>query len=96
MSKKKYSIKTKTMNKNDWKKIDTAPKDGTKILVCGEDVIYHYGRAIRFDYIKIASWKKKSSFWGGEIKEYFESDSGKILKNLTYWQHLPEIKTYKP
>ena len=60
----------------DWQPIETAPKDGTSILVCDKG---HY-------YPFVAEWNEQEKYWRSTscIDQYFG------IADATHWMPLPE------
>jgi hypothetical protein len=69
-----------------WQPIETAPKDGTEILVSGGTYSWDtdYGRESPHTWVSMASWREQR--WQGERSgghdEYF-------FYKPTHWMHLP-------
>ena len=58
----------------DWKPIETAPKDGRRLLLYGDDI--HYG-------VTVGYWEPGNSDWlDAEGKDY--------IGRPTHWDDLPE------
>jgi hypothetical protein len=63
-----------------WMPIDTAPKDGTHILITG------YFRSHDFWMRDIAAWSSAANCWEGKGIVW---DSGKA-KHLSHWTPIPD------
>lgn len=75
---------------NDWQEIDTAPKDGTKILIFDGDV-------------HLVSWLNNSHFKDGNVMQWciigsFKNDQGmrETVDCPTHWASIPESPFRKP
>ena len=73
----------------EWKTIETAPKDGTEILICGGTCIYDqetYPTNTPFKRTTIASWNS-----GGEWERdgYGSEYDGRYFHKPTLWMPLP-------
>lgn len=62
----------------DWQPIETAPKDGTRILL-------HLRQDEEGDYVRIGYWGK----WNGHLSTWCLAE-GDGDDNPTHWQPLPE------
>lgn len=71
------------VKKNQWQPIETAPKDGTEIVV-------GYGLQSGFPK-KIVSFNKLHNFWS----HYGEANIG-LQNNATHWMPLPNPPTMQP
>lgn len=69
----------------EWKKIESAPKDGTKILVC---IIPKDKKLIHWYWPTSASWRAYHPNAKG--KEMFRDESG-VKLNPTHWMELLKI-----
>lgn len=66
---------------NQWQPIETAPKDGTKILVYG---YYIYdGDKDRTEYTHLVVWDEDFSAWESDDGEFVDSEI------FSHWQPLP-------
>lgn len=62
-----------------WKPIDTAPKDGTRILV-------HRRGARRYPIVGVDFWRVESHSWPWKPCWYHSPED----EQPTHWMHLPE------
>lgn len=67
------------VKERQWQPIETAPKDGTEILICGFDIVGDFTACK-------AWWHDKSS----EIVPQFDWVDD-ALENPTHWQPLPQL-----
>jgi len=74
----------------NWQPIETAPKDGTRILVCGGTYYCtddYDDKGYPLNHVRIANWDKHDARW-------FSGDASAhdvfYIARPTYWQHLPE------
>lgn len=74
---------------SEWKPIESAPKDGTKILALCQPTYYETGKSMPFSYINVVWWRKR-----------VEDDHNKWRHSLndsvaqpTHWMPLPDAPT---
>lgn len=74
----------------DWRPIETAPKDGTTILICGGTCMYDASTSETWDAhpsATTANWDNyREMFWSGYGSEY----DGKFWHRPTHWMPMPQ------
>ena len=70
----------------DWQPIETAPKDGTLILVCVRRGIVCNGKTTWWNEVVPAAYSKVD----GNLRPYAPNWSGEIRYGVTQWMPLPE------
>ena len=68
----------------DWRPIETAPKDGTHILVWGPDSGGIYGFTVPYQPMVVLWWKDDGRWVARENDDMEWGD-------LTHWMPLPEL-----
>jgi hypothetical protein len=79
-------------NKSEWQPIDTAPKDGTKILAYHKcDYLYSTGERKTFECIEIVRWGEVMQ-WDNPEDEYDWMTGSNFDEqiNPTHWMPLPK------
>ena len=69
-----------------WMPIETAPKDGTMLLLAG----FNFGNPQRGQHITAGSWRNERGWWEGlpdPVAEHLTANTQ--LNNLTHWMPLP-------
>ena len=69
-----------------WRPIETAPKDGTMLLLAG----FNFGNPQRGQHITAGSWRNERGWWEGlpdPVAEHLTANTQ--LNNLTHWMPLP-------
>jgi len=74
----------RTTEERDWQPIETAPKDGSGILIAGGTYIYSDYEPMPFLSVTIAQWYQDG--WRGDT---FAHDEWNVHKP-THWMRLPE------
>lgn len=71
--------------RNNWQPIETAPKDGTVILVLKKSIMNDGGGIFMASYGKLDDWQ----VWDWRIKQYPQG----TWDSVTHWQPLPQPPT---
>ena len=72
-----------------WQPIETAPKDGTQVLIAGGSVEYDaetFPQERPFAGVHIASWCKSSQSWSGPYGSEYDAQ---YWHTPSHWQPLP-------
>jgi hypothetical protein len=65
----------------EWQPIETAPKDGTELLLCSDDGTRVVGRWMKHNHIPISGWCRPIELYGEEVDGF-----GPVVA----WMPLPE------
>jgi len=69
--------------KSPWEPIETAPKDGSRIMVWIPDTLSQYGNVVTAAHAAFACWYPKESFWVAEDPLIAS------VQTPTHWMPLP-------
>ena len=76
-----------TQKFGEWQPIETAPKDGTKILAHCQPLDIETGKPMSFSYTNVVWWRRdkfKDSFW------HWRHALNDSAAEPTHWMPLPE------
>ncbi len=78
-----------TQEQNAWQPIETAPKDGTRILVCGGTYTVSNDEYPDWPmtFADIVTWQKHRNCWISGPSH----DGGDFVHQPTHWMPLPEV-----
>jgi hypothetical protein len=74
---------------NGWQTIETAPQDGTKILVCGGNKSSDLSKETSLDTPMVVRWDAGEQVWEAQHTCYY----GVYADSPTHWAKLPQIPT---
>jgi hypothetical protein len=79
-----------------WRSIDTAPQDGTRVLLrCldWENAPMNADRSMLMKIVKIGQWTTSDKYWGCEDFHCWYDDSGYSLES-DGWLPLPDVDEF--
>lgn len=74
-----------------WQPIETAPKDGTMLLLAGDN----FGDPQRGQHVTVGSWRNERGWWEGlpdPVEEQMTANTQ--LQHLTHWMPLPDAPAF--
>lgn len=77
---------------NEWQPIDTAPKDGTRILLANPNGIYlgYWNPEFESEWDEINQCSIPVGQWTDDTIRSFSYEELQVLENLTHWMLLPD------
>ena len=77
---------------NEWQSIETAPRDGTWILLCGGEIDYAWDGSDK-PICVVAQYESDSADGGWQFAWYDGGYFGTYV-NPTHWMPLPDLPVY--
>lgn len=82
---------------SEWKPFETAPKDGSPILVYERGIAHRMtGRVIHEPEMLIVRWEADGGYWALIPSGSYAEDNEALLSTASHWRPLPEPPKVEP